>query len=132
MLRVSVERMDKTAAKGMARHHKIITDRTSESGGTDNGPTSGELMLLAVGSCVVGTSRMYIEDHDLSVSHIRADVTVENMEGTDNYGAIHVELDVGEGINDEGRAGIMKAANSGRVTCRLKKASDVVIGWAKK
>ncbi len=37
---------------GVARRHVVITDRPVQDGGGDLGCTSGELLRLAIGSCV--------------------------------------------------------------------------------
>lgn len=55
-----------------SRGHAIVTDRPAEEGGTDRGPTSGELLLMAVGSCAAGSLRRHLaglgDETDFSVA----------------------------------------------------------------
>jgi len=47
-----------------ARNRALITDRRWRAAGTDIGYTSGELLLLAIGSCATGGLRAFFETKD--------------------------------------------------------------------
>jgi rhodanese-related sulfurtransferase len=52
------------------RGHVIITDRVSEDGGSNSGCTSGELLLMAAGSCAMGSLRKALSECSLAPDEI--------------------------------------------------------------
>lgn len=54
MLHTNTLKLGGTTLSGRARDHVVLTDRRAEGDEQERGCTSGELMMLAVGSCVVG------------------------------------------------------------------------------
>lgn len=41
------------------RGHRLVADEPPDKGGTDEGPTPSEMLLLSLGSCTAMTLRMY-------------------------------------------------------------------------
>jgi putative redox protein len=79
-----------TLAEGLrctleVRDHDLVADEPTDKGGSDEGPTPMELMLLGLGSCTAMTLRMYanhkslpLESVEVSLEH--AWVTPEEWE----------------------------------------------------
>jgi uncharacterized OsmC-like protein len=74
---IRVTRLDGKRLLGRAGPHEIVSDRKREDGGTDTGCTSGELLLLAIGSCAAGSVRNFLEQQDLPSSPLAVDVSFE-------------------------------------------------------
>ncbi len=51
VIKASVVMLSGTQLLGTARSRTVVTDRPLDEGGTDVGFTSGEMLLLAIGSC---------------------------------------------------------------------------------
>jgi len=126
MLHVTTARLNGTTLVGRARDHVVLSDRSLSDGGRDVGCTSGELMLLAIGSCVVGNLNMVARQHGTDVGELSADVHLEPP-SDDSYGAITVDVVIGSDVPEETLASLRKAAGSGRVTGRFSQNSEVRI-----
>jgi putative redox protein len=64
-LRIEVEQIGASTAKGVARSHSVFVDRPVAKGGTDRGPLGGEYLLIALGGCFMSNL--------LAASHARGD-----------------------------------------------------------
>lgn len=126
MLRVNTSRLHGATLVGRARDHLVLSDRALAEGGNNLGCTSGELMLLAVGSCVVGNLNTYAAQHGANVGALSADVRIEETPD-DSYGAITVDVQIEENVSDKTLHELREAAGSGRVTGRLRQNCEVRI-----
>lgn len=59
---IRVDRLGGRTFRCQARDHEIVTDRSLAEGGADRGPTSGELLLMAIGSCAAGSVRRFLAE----------------------------------------------------------------------
>ena len=124
---VKVKPLDQKRLLGVAGHHAVVTDRKIEDGGSDVGCTSGELLLLAIGSCATGSLRNFLSKSGLATNGLEVDVQLEPPTEPDERDAIAIDIclpsDVLDGRADE----IADAAQSGRVVSRMKLGSRVVV-----
>ena len=112
-----------------ARNRALITDRPVESGGTDIGYTSGELLLLAIGSCATGGLRNFFEAKGLPSQDIVTEVFFEPA-APGERDRIVIEIDLGEDRLHAGADAIKAAATSGRVVSRVKLGSEIEVRFA--
>lgn len=54
--------------------HRLVADEPAELGGTDTGPTPGELLAAALGACTTITLRMYAERKRLALTRVSCEV----------------------------------------------------------
>lgn len=109
-----------------ARNRALIADRPVESGGTDLGFTSGELLLLAVGSCSTGAVRNFLEGRGIGCPDIGSEVYFEPAQA-EARDRIVIELALDTAAFAAGADAIRAAAVSGRVTSRVKLGSEVSV-----
>ena len=126
MNRIQTSRLDGTTLVGRAGEHVVLTDRRLADGGNELGCTSGELMLLAVGSCVVGSVNLVAERYDANIEDLSADVQFEEVPGN-GYGAITVDVQIRGEVPEKTLDALREAAGSGRLTGRLRHNSEVRI-----
>ena len=126
MLHTSTSKLSGTTLVGRAGDHVVLSDRRTADGGTELGCTSGELMLLAVGSCVVGNLNQFAIRNGVDIADLSADVHVEDAP-EDGFGAITVDVRINGKISEETLDTLRQAANSGRVTGRYRQNSEVRI-----
>lgn len=127
---VTIRQLDGKRLLGIARTHAMVSDRPADEGGADTGFTSGELLLLAVGSCCTGSLRGYLEAQGKAVRELQVAVHFEaGREGAvrDRI-IITLKLDPRDYRGDPER--IKAAATSGGVASRLMETSDVEVRFA--
>jgi putative redox protein len=61
MAQVVVRSGDGLTAFSTARGHTWVSDESLESGGTDTGPEPPEMLLGALGSCIILTMKLYAQ-----------------------------------------------------------------------
>ena len=126
----TVRQLDGKRLLGVARTHGVVLDRPADEGGTDTGFTSGELLLLAIGSCCTGSLRGYLEAQGRNVRELEVGVHFEpGSEGaTRDRIVITLKLDPRDYRTDPER--IKAAAISGGVASRLVATSEVDVRFA--
>ena len=123
--KVNVRRLAGKQLLGTTRHHAVVTDRTLEEGGTDIGCTSGELLLLAIGSCSMGGLRRLFEERGVPCQNLSVDVFFEPQQDLRQRDHIVISINVDHdpiGVDTET---IKAAATSGGVTSRMTLGSEV-------
>lgn len=112
---------------GSARGHRVHTDRPRESGGCDRGFTSGELLLVAIGSCVVGNLNNFLTARGEATAGLTATVSFDVPTDGETFGRILVEARIPGLARPERRAELAGVALSGRVTRRVRAGSEIVV-----
>ena len=115
-----------TKLLGTARNRSVITDRPTEDGGTDTGFTSGELLLLAIGSCASGGLRRYFSERGIPYSGLSLDVYFEPSVTPDARDRIVIGLGF-DAASDSDVERIKAAALSGRVASRVAAGSEIEV-----
>jgi putative redox protein len=126
---IKVEQQPGKQLRLTARGHTVIADRPVADGGSDTGCTSGELLLMAIGSCCAGSVRNYLEQRGTSCADLRVDVAFEPT-GPQMRDRIAVTLHLPIGCRAADRGALTAAATAGGVTSRLKLGSTVVVRFA--
>jgi putative redox protein len=71
--------------------HVFHTDEPSDYGGNDQGPTSIELLLAALGACASVTAQMYAARHQWPLREVHVDVSYARVPAED-YGSSDTSL----------------------------------------
>jgi uncharacterized OsmC-like protein len=109
------------------RDHVVITDRKREDGGSDAGCTSGELLLMAIGSCAMGSLRNALSDHHLSPNEISAAVELTPAASATERDGILITVSLAERALAVGAETIARAATSGGVVSRISLGSVIAV-----
>jgi uncharacterized OsmC-like protein len=115
-----------TQLLGTARKHAVVTDRPLEDGGTDTGFTSGEMLLLAIGSCASGNLRRHFIEQGTPCRSLSVDVRFDTPVAPGKRDRIIIDLQLDDKLCAN-RTGIRTAVLSGGVTSRLATGSDMEI-----
>jgi uncharacterized OsmC-like protein len=125
---VTVRQLEGKKLLGVARHHAVITDRRREDAGSDLGCTSGELLLLAIGSCVAGSLRNFFEAKGQCSGELKVDVGLETSAVAAARDRIVIALYPGAALLDVATDEELRlAAVAGGVASRLRTGSEVEV-----
>jgi organic hydroperoxide reductase OsmC/OhrA len=124
---VKVRPLDQKRLLGVAGRHAVITDRKVEEGGSDVGCTSGELLLLAIGSCATGALRNFLKGSGFPVDGLEVDVDLEPAPVAGERDAIAIRVCLPAEVLDGRLDAIATAAQSGRVVSRMRLGSRVLV-----
>lgn len=65
---VRVDQQGLTASKGTAGDHQVVMDRPQSKGGENRGPMGGQVLLMALGGCIVANTLKGSIDLSISVA----------------------------------------------------------------
>jgi uncharacterized OsmC-like protein len=122
---VSIRRGERKTLLCKVGRHIVLSDRKPEDGGADSGCTSGELLLVAAGSCATGSARSYLEARGLPARDLAAEVALEPSSTGEERDKIVITLLLPEELSSETVASARRAALGGGVVGRLMLGSEV-------
>jgi uncharacterized OsmC-like protein len=109
------------------RGHVVVTDRKSEDGGSNSGCTSGELLLMAAGSCAMGSLRKALSEYCLAPDEINVEVEFTPAADPDARDGILITVSLADRAVAVGADAIASAATSGGVVSRLRLGSNIEV-----
>lgn len=127
MARVRVERQEGRRLLCSARQHRVVTDRPVADGGTDAGCMSGELLLMAIGSCVTGRLRNTLEAAGLPAMPLAVEVGFEPSATGQKRERIAVDVIVPSALDEAALALAEREALTGGVGSRMAQGSEMVV-----
>jgi putative redox protein len=124
-MKVSARRRKGYAHSLTAGHHKLIVDEPAEKGGSDTGPTPGQLLALSLASCTAITIEMYADRKEWGLGTV--EVAVDYTEATtDDPPTFDVKITLGAELSEETRERIRIIAGKCPVH-RALKSQDIVV-----
>ena len=72
---VTVRQVGPSTGEGEVRGHTILVDRPEASGGTDQGPMGGELILVGLGGCFMSNLLAAIRERNAPVTGVEVRVS---------------------------------------------------------
>lgn len=124
--KANVVMLSGTQLLGTARNRTVVTDRPLDEGGTDTGFTSGEMLLLAIGSCASGNLRRHFTEQGTPCRSLSVDVRFDAPVVPGRRDRIVIDLTLDDSLCAD-RECIKAVALSGGVTSRIVAGSDVDI-----
>lgn len=110
---------------GSTGRHTVVTDRKAVDGGTDAGCTSGELLLLAMGSCATGSIRNALAGRGHPIDDIAVEVELSPAKTGGGRDAILITVYLPPRVLADGTGPITEAAVSGGVVSRIALGSEI-------
>ncbi len=90
-MQVTLELLQDGSIIGRAREHSLVLDQPVERGGKGAGFTSTELLLLALGSCIMGNMRSYAESRGIPLRAARFEVADEVAQAPTRVAKVYVD-----------------------------------------
>lgn len=127
MTMVKVKPLEQKRLLAIAGRHQIVTDRKIDDGGSDAGCTSGELLLVAIGSCTTGSVRNFLRASGLPTDGLEVNVDFEPSIQPGERSTISIVIGLPADILTRNSEAILEAARGGGVVGRMLLGSHVAL-----
>lgn len=114
---------------GRARKSQLTIDRLPEQGGSGEGFRPTELLLLALGSCMMGTLWTFAENGKISIEGIHLDLSSEELPHPERVGRIEVKMEIKGEISPKDRERLMRVAQHCKIHNTLKRPPEISASW---
>lgn len=92
-------------------NHKVICDQPKSFGGTDEGMNPLELLVGALGSCISVFTMPIVKRRGIDLSKCSLKLDFQMSENPKRIGKIDVKLQIPEGLTEEDKKALLKAAH---------------------
>lgn len=97
---VNVKLVEGTMGVATAGQHAIVVDRSLEKGGTYLGMVGGEILLSAIGACLMTTFVGAARAREIAVTRLEFNVSSVHEDGPSRYSSIQIEAVVDAEADD--------------------------------
>ncbi|MCA9860589.1 MAG: OsmC family protein [Thermomicrobiales bacterium] len=101
MTTVNVKLVEGTMGVATAGPHAIVVDRSLENDGTYLGMVGGELLLTAIGTCLMTTLIGAARARNIELTRLEFEVSGVHEDAPSRYTSIHVETSIEADASDE-------------------------------
>ena len=126
---VAVTRLQGRRLEVEARGLTLIIDQLEEQGGPGDGFRSTELLLGALGSCMIGTMLGFAENQSIPVEGVKVSLSDELAEHPERIGRIRVEMQVSGAITESQAASLRRVAARCKVHSTLAMSPEVDVDF---
>jgi uncharacterized OsmC-like protein len=124
---VKVRPLEQKRLLATAGRHQFVTDRKPEEGGNDAGCTSGELLLVSIGSCATGSVRNFMRESGLPFDRLAVNVDYEPPAKPGERDTIAIVIELPAEILAQKSDAIIEAARGGGVVSRMLLGSHLAL-----
>jgi uncharacterized OsmC-like protein len=128
-MRVTLDQVKGGCFVGRARESHLTIDRLPEQGGSGEGFRPTELLLLALGSCMMGTLWTFAENQKIPVEGMHLDLSSEEFSHPERVGRIQVKVRVKGNLSAKDRERIMRVAQHCKIHNTLKRPPEIQAIW---
>ena len=89
---VSIDQLDDSASRGLARDHSLVMDRPEAKGGHNSGPMGGEALLMGLGGCFMSNLLAAAKARDIALRDVRLAIAGELADAPARFTAIHMTV----------------------------------------
>jgi len=102
-----------------ARGLSLIIDQVEEQGGPGDGFRPTELLLGALGACMMGTMLAFAENQAIAVESVQVFLSDEVVEHPERIGRVRVEMQVAGTISERQAASLRRVAERCKIHSTL-------------
>lgn len=125
-MRVEINRVDGKRLSVTGADGQVIIDDLSADGGPGDGWRPTELVLAALGGCMIGTMLSFAADQDIPIGDVRMVLEDEVAGPPKRIGAIIMTMFVGGDVTDRQLASLERVAAKCKIGNTLATPPDVV------
>lgn len=128
-MRVTLDQVAGGHFIGKARESQLVIDKLPEQGGSVEGFRPTELLLLALGSCMMGTLWTFAENQGIPVQGIHLDLLSEEFPHPERIGRIEIKTELKGKLAPKDRERIMRVAQHCKIHNTLKRPPEINATW---
>lgn len=110
-MEVRIQHLGKVRFEASARGHRVICDQPPENGGSDDGMTPPEFLLVSLGTCAGFYAAKYLEGRSLPADGLEVRVGAQKLTQPARLGQFRIEVIV-PGLDPVHEAGVLRAVNA--------------------
>jgi len=89
-MKIRIHQVAASTSEAEMRQHKILIDRPTSKGGSDQGPMGGELFLASIGGCFTSTLLAAIKAREADISEVRTEVIGTLIDSPTRFSAVEL------------------------------------------
>ena len=124
-MKVEIEQVDGRRMVVRSRGVELIVDDTTEAGGPGDGFRPTELLMGALGTCMIGTMINFARNQSISVSNISMTLEDTEAEHPERIGTIRAVMRLETDATERRRASLERVAAACKITSTLESGSEI-------
>ena len=113
------------------RGHELLVDRPKDAGGTDMGPTPGELFIASLGTCIGVYALAHCRRHNIPFEGMSVELAWERGTNPDRIAKITAQLQMPQPISEADEKALLRVAHHCSVHNTLLQAPQIDINLRK-
>ena len=109
-MQVEIEQIEWRRMAIRARGNELIVDDTIEAGGPGDGWRPSELLLGALGTCMIGTMLTFARNQGIEVRDVSMHLEDAPLEHPERIGSIEIRMELGTDATERQRATMERVA----------------------
>jgi ribosomal protein S12 methylthiotransferase accessory factor len=106
---ISITQEKGTIFKAQVRNHSFLSDMSVKDGGTDKAPSPAELLVSALGFCIVMILQRYCESHGYDAQGINLSMTYLLDDNPKMISNITIDIGLPDNFPDDRRQALLNA-----------------------
>lgn len=124
-MQVQVEQIEGRRFMIRARGNEIIVDDTIEAGGPGDGFRPTELLLGALGACMMGTMVNFAKGQDITVDNVTMDLEDVTADKPTRLEKIYVTMELRTDAEERRQASLKRVAGACKIHNTLQTSPDI-------
>ena len=125
-MKVEIEQVEGRRMRIRARGVELIVDDTVEAGGPGDGFRPSELLMGALGSCMIGTMITFARNQGIAVSDISMTLEDEAFDHPDRIGTIRIGMSLETDADDRRIKTLERVAGACKIHNTLERPPEIV------
>jgi uncharacterized OsmC-like protein len=110
-MEIKIQHLGKVKFEAITRGHRVICDQPPENGGTDEGMTPPEFLLVSLGTCAGFYAAKYLETRSLPADGLEIKVSADKAMQPARLGSFRIEVSAPD-VSPAHQAGILRAVKA--------------------
>jgi uncharacterized OsmC-like protein len=128
-VKVEVEQVEGRRMAIRARGLELIVDDTLEAGGPGDGWRPSELLMGALGTCMIGTMINFARNQGIAVSNVGMEVEEETLEHPERIGSIRISMELDTDADDRRIRTLERVAGACKIHNTLERSPEITFDF---